>query len=257
MKVTVCELPNRTADLEVAWLQLVDHVAKNGSDLVLLPEMPFYRWLPQTGQVDTVQWRQAVRAHHKWIERFQDLAPATVVSSRPVLADNTPKNVGFVWEAGAGTIDVHAKRYLPDEPGFWEASWYRRGDGNFAVANTKCANIGFLICTELWFTQHARDYGQRGAHMIACPRATPATTTSKWIAGGRSAAVISGAFCLSSNLTGTSDGAASFGGVGWIIEPEDGQILGLTSATDPFLSVEVDLDAAEHAKKTYPRYVED
>jgi hypothetical protein len=46
-----------------------------------------------------------------------------------------------------------------------------------------------------------------------------------------------------------------WGGAGWIIEPEEGQVLGLTSADEPFLTLGIDLKVAETAKKTYPRYV--
>jgi len=255
MKITVCELPNQARDLAHAWDRLVDHVAQNESDLLLLPEMPFYRWLSHSMEVDPEQWRQAVNAHDEWIGRFDALSPATVVSSRPVIDGGTPLNVGFFWESATGVVDVHAKRYLPDEPGFWEASWYRRGGGDFSIAHTQNATVGFLICTELWFARHAREYAQRGAQIIVCPRATPTATAPKWIAGGRAAAVISGAFCLSSNLSGATEDGADFAGVGWIIEPEEGEILGLTSSEDPFLTIDVDLARADHAKTTYPRYV--
>jgi N-carbamoylputrescine amidase len=257
MKVTVCELPNDQSSLEPAWSRLVDHVAKNESDLVLLPEMPFCQWLSQSREVDPVQWRRAVDSHDDWSARLNQLSPATVLSTRPAIDDGTPLNVGFYWEPTTGVVDVHAKRYLPDEPGFWEASWYRRGDGDFSLAHTSKATVGFLICTELWFTQHAREYGQQGAQIIVCPRATPTATAPKWIAGGQAAAVISGAFCLSANLAGTTEGGGDFAGVGWIIEPEEGQVIGLTSAADPFLTLDVDLASADHAKTTYPRYVLD
>jgi isopenicillin N synthase-like dioxygenase len=44
------------------------------------------------------------------------------------------------------------------------------------------------------------------------------------------------------------------GGHGWIVGP-DGEVLGLTSRKQPFVTVAVDLGKAEIAKKTYPRYV--
>ncbi len=255
MKLTVCELPNGPKDFSAAWERLVDHVGEHGSDLVLLPEMPFYRWLSQTDEVDPTEWEQAVSAHDQWIGKLDQLTPATVISTRPVIADGIRTNVGFVWESGAEAEDIHAKRYLPDEPGFWEASWYQRGDGDFSIARTSKAKVGFLICTELWFTQHAREYGKSGAQIIVCPRATPSSTAPKWLAGGQAAAVISGAFCLSSNLAGTTAGGGDFAGVGWIVEPEEGKVLGTTSVNNPFLTVEVDLEDADRAKKTYPRYV--
>ena len=48
----------------------------------------------------------------------------------------------------------------------------------------------------------------------------------------------------------------NLGGMGWIINPE-GEILGLTSRTEPILTVEIDLNVTDRAKLTYPRYVPD
>jgi len=255
MRLTVCEMPNDATAFADAWDRLVEYVGDQKSDLVLLPEMPFYRWLSQTNGVDPAEWRQSVRTHDEWITRLEELAPATVISSRPVVEDGKHHNVGFVWEPKTGVSDIHAKHYLPDEPGFWEASWYERGDGSFSIAETSHAKVGFLICTELWFTQHARKYGKQGAHIIVCPRATPTSTALKWLSGGQAAAVVSGAFCLSSNLSGTTAEGGDFAGVGWIVEPEEGEVLGQTSSKEPFLTIDVDLKCADHAKTTYPRYV--
>jgi len=115
--------------------------------------------------------------------------------------------------------------------------------------------FGFLICTELWFAAHARDYMLQGVDILVCPRATPQSSNDKWLAGGRTAAVISGAFCLSSNFNGPNVEGSEFGGTGWVIEPEEGSVLGVTSMDQPFLTIEFDLETAQNAKSTYPRYV--
>ena len=41
MKITVCKLPNDFTVFEHAWEQLVSHASNEGSEMVLLPEMPF------------------------------------------------------------------------------------------------------------------------------------------------------------------------------------------------------------------------
>ena len=257
MEVTVCELPNEPDALATAWQKLAEHVTTEKSELVLLPEMPFYRWLAHTDQANAQGWAEAVAAHEKWIAQLDDLAPALVISTRPTITNNKRQNVGYIWQHGKDIQDVHSKYYLPDEPAFWEATWYERGDGTFAITATDKSNIGFLICTELWFTQHAREYSKAGIHFLLCPRATPNPTAPKWIAGGQATAVISGAYCLSSNLSGTTKAGSDFAGVGWIIDPEEGEVLGLTSAVRPFLTLDLDIERANHAKQTYPRYVLD
>ena len=59
----------------------------------------------------------------------------------------------------------------------------------------------------------------------------------------------------SSNFSFSDKQRIEWGGNGWIIEPEEGDILGLTSPERSFLTLEIDLKAAEAAKNSYPRYV--
>lgn len=257
IKTTVCELSNQPEYLERDWQSLVAHVASEKSDLVLLPEMTFSPWAAWTDEVDPAVWQAAVETHDQWLPRLEELQPSIVVSSRPVIDDGKRYNEGYIWESRSGYQAVHRKYFLPDEPGFWEASWYDHGDADFTAVEINGIKIGFLICSELWFSEHARGYARQGVHILACPRATPKVSIHKWIAGGQVAAITSGAFCLSSNYSGGGKQGPLFAGTGWIAEAEGGKILGLTSQDNPFLTMEIDLSIAENAKQTYPRYIKD
>ena len=131
MKVTVCELPEGWAQSEARWTETVSAIQRQQSDLVLLPEMPFYRWLAGSPQADPARWQSAVAAHDQLMTRLHELSTPIVIGSRPVGDHNRRHNQGFVWEATSGYRPAHTKYYLPDEAGFWEASWYQRGDGRF------------------------------------------------------------------------------------------------------------------------------
>jgi len=263
LNVTVCQLRSEPGALQDDWEQLARHVRETKSDLVLLPEMPFYPWPFWRETFVPDVWDAAVRAHDAWQARLKELAPAVVTGSRPVIENGRRLNRGFSWrpEANDPLSLGHSKFYLPDEAGFWEASWYARGDGSFdseaLVLNydvTVCT--GFLICTELWFMHSARAYGQAGADLLLSPRATERRTVDKWLAGGRVAAVISGAYSLSSNHYREGDGPVDLGGLGWVIGP-DGEVLALTTPRNPFVTMTIDLSRAQRAKHTYPRYVEE
>jgi N-carbamoylputrescine amidase len=191
------------------------------------------------------------------MRRLPDLPVRVVLGSRPVIDGGRFFNEGFVWQRASGYRGVHRKYYLPDEKGFWEASWSARGGYDFKVAEIEGLRVGFLICTELWFGARARDYARQGVHLLVCPRATPDASTDKWVAGGITAAVVSGGFCVSSNLNGPNIAGLPFGGAGWVIEPEEGRLLGRTSRETPLVTVDIDPARAESAKHTYPRYVRD
>ena len=256
MKLTVCQLPNRPSAFQRQWEHLAAHVLDEASDLVLLPEMPFHPWFPLNQEADLAVWDAAVAAHDRWLKHLSELAPAVVLGSRPVNRDGRRLNEGFVWDAQGGYRQAHHKYHLPDEEGFWEGSWYHRGEGIFNVIQSHEVHLGFMICTDLWFMEHARSLGKQGAHILAVPRATPASTLDKWLVGGQAAAVVSGSFCISSNKVADAGEVAELGGRGWIIDP-DGSVLATTSAERPVVTVDVEPETADRAKKTYPRYVKD
>ena len=258
LTLTVCQLNSDADLLEADWQCLTAHSRAEKSDLVLLPEMPFAPWFAWTKNVDANVWEAAVAAHERWLARLPELRANVVLGSRPVNRNGKRHNEGYVWEAASGYRSAHTKYYLPNEEGFWEATWYERGNGMFAPTQAGGATIGFQICTDLWFFEKARAYGKQGVHLIANPRGTRKATEDRWLLAGRAAAITSGAFRISSNnrisTNNPSGRNADVGGPGWIMGP-DGDILALTSPEQPFATLTLDLAEAERAKQTYPRYV--
>ena len=257
MKATVCELPNNWTDSDKYWNLLIQHLEQEQSDLLVLPEMPFFKWVTRYSDVNPDLWEQAVKAHDAWINRLNELPVELIIASKPAIENNQFLNKGFVFTHDKGIIFVHDKYYLPDEPGYYEASWYEKGNGVFNIINIGNLKIGFLICTEIWFTERARQYLKQDVDIIVCPRATPESKVDIWVTGGKAAAIVSGAFCLSSNYNGPNTQEENFGGTGWIIEPERGEVLGTTSLNQEFLTIDIDINDAKNAKTTYPRYVKE
>lgn len=254
MRVTVCQLPDAPDALESAWERLCRHTSAAGSDLVVLPEMAFAPWPMHSPRVDPAVWEEAVGSHLRWLDRLPELGAPLVAGTRPVVDGGSRRNRAFVWSVDGGLVDAHDKYHLPDEPGFWEATWYHRGDGSFHIVAAGETTVGFLVCTELWFGAWARAYGRDGAALILTPRATPAASRQRWVVGGRAAAIVAGAYEISSNRAGSSPGV-TWAGTGWVIDP-DGEVLAITDEDRPFATVPVDLDRAAAAKATYPRYVD-
>ena len=253
MKATITQLDaNR---LEADWQRLKRHVAAHTSDLALLPEMCFAPWFCTTPEPDDATWQRAVRAHEGWLERLPELGARTVVGTAPRDIGQKRHNVAYLWTEQDGLRWAHKKTYLPNDEGYWEANWYDRAAIDFQPTRAGELTLGIMICTEIWFLQHAREYGKSGIHLLLNPRSTPRHSNAKWLAGGRTAAVVAGAYCLSSNHAGIA-GGVDLGGAGWLCDP-DGAVLATTSEAEPFVTLELDLAAAERAKSTYPRYVDD
>lgn len=257
MRVTVCQLSDVAGELAAQWDGLAAHCRAEGAELVVLPELGFSPWLAATDTPDPAAWDDSVTVHERWLERLPELGARVVVGSVPIVAGGRNHNAAFVWQPDGGVVHAHRKYHLPDEPGFHEARWYDPGPKEFTPVHTELAAVGFLLCTELWFTEHARAYAREGVEVLAAPRAVGMASLGKWLAGGRVAAVMSGAYCVSSNRGGVDERGFAWAGAGWIIEPEEGEVLGVTTADEPFLTRDIDLAVARDAKSTYPRYVND
>ena len=108
----------------------------------------------------------------------------------------------------------------------------------------------------MWFFHHARQFANQQIDLLCVPRATPYASLKKWTIGGKSAAIVSGSFCISSNLYNPPGKGADLGGIGWIISPE-GEMLNSTNPNRPFITMNINLEESKKAKKTYPRYVEE
>ncbi len=253
MKTTITQID--AGRLETDWQRLRQHVAAQRSQLVLLPEMCFAPWFCAKPKPDAAQWRAAVSAHDQWLARLPELGAEIVIGTAPRDSGDKRFNVAYAWTRSRGLQWLHQKTYLPNDESYWEANWYDRAPIAFQPARLEGVCVGLMICTELWFLQHARAYGKAGIHLLLNPRSTPRGTNAKWLAGGQTAAVVAGAFCLSSNHAGQA-GPLTLGGQGWLCDP-DGVTLATTSAAEPFVTLELDLRRAENAKSTYPRYVDD
>ena len=246
MRVTVCEMPDNRKAFEIAWEELIVHVKKHQSDLVLLPELPFYPWIASTPQFEAQVWQAAQEAHEAMMQRLKALAPSMVLGTYPLSEGELRLNRGFYWTSTDGYQGVHDKYYLPNEAGFYERCWFDRGRRDFSLARVQDIAIGFLICSELMFNEWARHYGRQGANMIAVPRAT--IDHERWVVATRMAAIASGAFVISSNRVEDQ----RFGGRGLVVGP-NGDVLASTSRQAPFATVAIDLAESARAKKTYPR----
>ena len=258
MKVTVCQWNPHPDELSKNLSELAKHIQSHGTDFVLLPEMSFSPWLASSPEPDRMAWGRAVFDHKTQIAQLDQLKAKAIMGTRPILTPcGSRRNQAYVWTEGRPEASpLHEKYYLPDEPGYWEATWYERGEKQFDVARALGARIGVQICTEMWFFEWARHYAKSRVDMLCIPRATPNGSTEKWLAGGQTAAVCSGAYCLSSNLWAPQvpGSEVDLGGLGWVIDP-DGNVLATTSEAQPYVTVEIDLDVSKKAKGTYPRYV--
>jgi N-carbamoylputrescine amidase len=255
-KVGVCEVHPELAPGTAEWAALCAAVSPQAPDLLLLNEMPFGPWLSAGEAFDEAEWESTLAQHDAALARLPELGARTVAGTRPRRLDGRRINEAFVWTPEAGLVGVHSKQYFPDEAGYYEARWFAGGDRHFALADAAGLRVGFLICTELMFNEHARSYGRAGAQVLLVPRAVGPTSLRRWLVAARMAAIVSGAYVLSSNRAGVDSRGQAFGGAGWIVDPF-GDLVAETSSSAPVAFHTLDTALVRQAQREYPCYVKE
>ncbi len=255
VRITICQLSDKEKRFKKDWDKLTRHVQKKRSDLVLLPELPFGEWIAHSPKVDDDVKAEYVGKHQSWIKKIEELGAESVVYTKPVLRKGKFYNVACVWTKKDGHKKVRAKYYFPEENHFYEESWFDRDALSLPVIHIREAKLGILICSELWFLEHSRKLGKKGMDLLCIPRATGVHISKRWLDCAKTASIISGSFCISSNRSGLSNQGFEWGGMGWIIRPGDGKVLALTDGDKPYLTIDLDLGESHVAKTSYPVYL--
>lgn len=253
MRVGFVEWPEGLQPHGAAWDRIAAGVRAAAPDVLVTNELPFGEWIASRAHFDAAAAAASVEIHRRGVEALLGLGIPAVISSRPVWEGARLANEAVLIEAGQ-VRPLHRKQYFPEEPGWHETRWFSRKAYGFDTAHIGGLTAGTLLCTELMFNEHARGYGRVGASLIAVPRATGPDQES-WQIAGAMAALVSGAFVVSSNRVGRAGpGGPTFGGQGFAFSPS-GQLIATTSAERPLSIFELDEDEAAKARASYPRYV--
>lgn len=251
-RIAIVEWPHNLVPAGPAWETIRRQVAAVQPDLLVTNEMPFGPWLASGAHFDRDAAAASVELHEVAIDALRTLDAGIVLSSRPIPGKHHLVNEAFFLD-GPGYHAIHHKHYLPEEPGYFEASWFEVDGTGFDIVQMGPLRVGVLLCTELFFNEQARAYGKAGADLIVTPRAS-GTTFHTWRAAGALAAIVSGAYVVSSNRVGDAHGGHRFGGAGFAFTPE-GMPIHETSSDHPLQIVDLDIGLARSQKAAFPCYV--
>jgi N-carbamoylputrescine amidase len=253
LRVACVEWPDGLDPAQPAWEEIKNSIAAARPDLLLTNELPFGPWLAGSAEFSAEAAERSIRAHQAGLAALAALRLAAIISTRPVWNGDRLANEAFALENGA-VRPLHRKQYFPEEPGWFETSWYQGDNSGFEVAEILGIKIGVLICTEAMFNERARAYGKRGAALIVIPRAT-GRNAAPWKIAAQMASTVSGAYVASSNrVIAPGSSSSQFGGAAFAYAPE-AKLLGVTDTTTPLLTFEVDPQLAAAAQQEYPCYV--
>ena len=153
--------------------RLVRDSAKNGAQIILLPELFEGLYFCKDMDKKYFKWAKP-KENNELIEHFSSLASelgVVILVSYFEKSDKDYFNSLVVIDNDGTVMDNYRKTHIPDGVGYEEKFYFKTGDSGFKVYDTACGKIGVGICWDQWFCETARALTLMGAEIIFYPTA--------------------------------------------------------------------------------------
>ncbi|MFA6038503.1 MAG: carbon-nitrogen hydrolase [Legionellales bacterium] len=246
----------------------VEKAAKQGAQLVCLPELHMGPYFPITENLD--EFNHAETIPGPTTDAFSALAKKlNIVIVCSIFEKRAPglyHNTAVVLEKDGSIAGMYRKMHIPDDPGFYEKYYFTPGDLGFNPIQTSVGRLGVLVCWDQWYPEAARIMALKGAEVLIYPTAIGYHKDSKsgflkdrdaWQTIQRSHAVANALPVLVINRVGYEQDrnglleGTQFWGHSFITGPQ-GEILVQAGETAETLHATLDLDQTDYIRKCWP-----
>jgi beta-ureidopropionase len=167
-------------------LAMIEDAVAKGAQIICLQEI-FYG--PYFCAEQTAKWYAAAEPipEGPTTKLFQEVAKKhNVVIVLPIYekaAEGVYYNTAAVIDADGTYLGKYRKKHIPHVAageggtGFWEKYYFKPGNEEYPVFDTKYAKLGVYICYDRHFPEGARLLGLNGAEIVFNPSATVAGTS--------------------------------------------------------------------------------
>ena len=153
--------------------QLVRQAAKQGAQIILLPELFEREYFCQERRYEYYEYAKAVEdndAVRVFTEIARELSVVIPVSFYEKDGNVLYNSVAII-DADGTNLGVYRKTHIPDDHFYQEKFYFTPGNTGFKVWETKYGCIGVGICWDQWFPEVARSMAVEGAELIFYPTA--------------------------------------------------------------------------------------
>ncbi len=195
-------------------LELIGEAAKNGAQIVCLPELFRSQYFCQSENHDNFSLAESIPgpSTDALTKLAQGKSVVVVASLFEKRAAGIYHNTAVVIDADGNILGKYRKMHIPDDPSYYEKFYFTPGDLGFQSWKTTRGNLGVCVCWDQWYPEAARLTALRGAEIIFYPTAIGwhprekekygATQFSAWQTMQRSHAIANGCFVAAANRIG-------------------------------------------------------
>ena len=255
-------------------LQKLEHnisrLAADGAQLVILQELHNTPYFCQTENPDLFDLAETIPGPST--QRFGRLARklgvVLVTSLFEKRSAGLYHNTAVVIDRDGEIAGRHRKMHIPDDPAYYEKSYFTPGDLGFHPIATSVGKLGVQVCWDQWYPEGARLMALQGAEMLIYPTAIGFESTDTpeeqqrqqeaWMTVQRGHAIANGLPVIAANRVGHEPDPSGqthgiqFWGSSFAAGPQ-GELLGRASASkEENLLVDIDMQRCEKVRRWWP-----
>jgi N-carbamoylputrescine amidase len=249
-------------------LQFVRDAAKQGAEIVCLPELFRSQYFCQTEDHDNFALAEEIPGKSTTTlgELGRELGVVIIASLFEKRSAGVYHNTAVIIDADGKFLGKYRKMHIPDDPLYHEKFYFAPGDLGFQAWETQRGKIGVCICWDQWYPEAARLTALRGAEILFYPTAIGwhpgekdefgETQHSAWETIQRSHAIANGCYVAVANRVGheTPAGGAGieFWGQSFVCGP-DGTIISKGSVdSEEIVIADIDWSAVDRHRTHWP-----
>ena len=214
IKVALAQISCKRGDKAENTREIESKVTKakqQGAELVIFPELSLTGY---TMRDQIYELAETIPGHSTTVlEKLAKKTGTYIIFGMPELSEKTQATVynAAVLVGPDGFVGKYRKMYLPTHSVFEEKRYFRPGYQT-AVFETELGKIGLIICYDIFFPEVSRLTRLKGAQLIVCISASPATRRTFFETLTVARAIENTAFLAYVNLVGIEDGLQFWGG---------------------------------------------
>ncbi len=249
-------------------LDLIGDAAKNGAQIVCLPELFRSQYFCQSENHDNFSLAENIPgpSTDALTKLTREKSIVIVASLFEKRAAGVYHNTAVVIDADGNILGRYRKMHIPDDPSYYEKFYFTPGDLGFQSWKTARGNLGVCVCWDQWYPEAARLTALRGAEILFYPTAIGwhpcekkkygGVQFSAWQTMQRSHAIANGCFVAAANRVGHEAPAGGdgieFWGQSFICAPS-GEILAQGSFDrEEIVSAEVEWKRVDQHRTHWP-----
>ncbi len=252
-------------------LNSIETLAKQGSKLIILPELHDSLYFCQTESVDNFDIAISFDNNDR-IKQYSQIAKENnivlVTSLFERRAAGLYHNTSIVFDTDGSIAGKYRKMHIPDDPAYYEKFYFTPGDIGFEPINTSIGKLGVLICWDQWYPEAARIMALKGAELLIYPTAIGWESSDSneekqrqknaWITVQRGHAVANGLPVITVNRVGheidpsNQTNGIQFWGNSFVVGPQGEFLFEGDNSSELIKTVEIDLKRSENVRRWWP-----